>query len=488
MRLCDLVDEEVSLVGDGAVAVRQVTCDSRAVQPGALFAALAGWQRDGFAFVPEALARGAVALLGDERIRAYGGRVPVVVAPDPRRAYARMCARFFPQQPPVVVAVTGTNGKSSTVSFLAALWRACGIRAASLGTLGVDPPLEGPIPSLTSPDAALLHELLAQLARSSFTHIALEASSHGLDQRRLDGLRLQAAAWTQFGRDHLDYHRDLDSYFAAKARLFTDLLPADGLAVVNADSRRADEITALCARRGLRLLRYGRGEVELRMDRVRAHPEGLELDLCWEGNPLRVKLGLYGPFQASNLAAALLLARATAGLEREALLAALSGLRPPAGRMERIGRSGRGVWLFVDYAHTPDALDHALGALRAHFPRARIGVVFGCGGERDAGKRPLMGRVARRRADLVVVTDDNPRGEDPASIRRAVLRGTGAAGLEIGDRRAAICAAAARLGEGDVLLVAGKGHERGQLVGDRLLPFDDREVLRELCGGAEVMP
>lgn len=480
MRLSTLVVEGTRLVGDGAVEISSLACDSRRVRPGALFAALAGSRDDGSRYVREALARGAVALLGDPRIEAHASGVPVLLAAEPRRALALVAARFFGTGPKVQVAVTGTNGKSSTVAFVRQLWQARGLRAASLGTLGVEPPLEGDAPALTTPDPITLHRLLARLQAAGVSHLALEASSHGLDQRRLDGLRFQAAAFTHLSRDHLDYHDDERGYLEAKLRLFRELLAADGIAVVNADVPEFDALAQICTRRGLTLHDYGRRARRLAIRGVEAHPEGLRLALDWEGHGLELDLPLFGRFQAWNVAAALLLGEAT-GVDRRSLSDAARMLRAPRGRMERVGRTERGVSLFVDYAHTPDALEQALLALREHGP-GRLAVVFGCGGDRDRGKRPLMGAVARRGADLVIVTDDNPRSEDPARIRREILDGAGPQAVEIGERREAIRFALGRLGPGDILLVAGKGHETGQIIGERVLPFDDAAVLRELAG------
>ncbi|GBD40767.1 UDP-N-acetylmuramoyl-L-alanyl-D-glutamate--2, 6-diaminopimelate ligase [bacterium HR39] len=461
------------------------------MRPGALFAALPGTRTDGLAFAEDALARGAVALLGDSRIRAFAGRAALLVADDPRRAFARLCARFFAPAPGRVVAVTGTNGKTSTACFVRDLWQALGRPAGYVGTLGVEPDPGVALSSLTTPDPAALHRALSALAGAGVDRLALEASSHGLDQRRLDGLRIAAAAFTQLGRDHLDYHGDMERYFAAKARLFTDLLEDGGGAVLPAGDPWADRLAVLLAGRRVRVLRYGAGDVAIRIHAVEPMADGLAVELELDGTKRRLPLPLFGPFQAANLAAALGLVRAVEPeVPAAELLEAAARVRPVPGRMEPVAETARGVRVVVDYAHTPDALETALRAVRAHVPRGRLAVVFGCGGDRDPGKRPLMGEVAGRLADIVIVTDDNPRSEDPAAIRRAVLVGAGPRAVEIGDRREAIAFALHRagLGPGDVVLVAGKGHERGQIVKDRVLPFDDREVARGLALGAEAAP
>ncbi len=466
------------------VEIADLTADSRAVRPGTLFAALRGRRVDGLAFVEEALARGAVALLGDGRITAFAGRATLLVAEDPRRALARIAARLYPERPVRLVAVTGTDGKSSTVAFARDIWRTLGRRAASLGTLGLEPAVVA-APPLTTPDPPALHRLLAAAARAGIERLALEASSHGLDQRRLDGLVFAAAGFTRLGRDHLDYHGDAESYFTTKARLFETLLAPDGTAVLPLDDPHGRRLAGRVRERGARIAGWGEGVGDPAIAAIRPGPEGLVVELVLAGLRRRLDLPLYGPFQARNLACALGLVRAVeTGADAEALLAAAAEVRPVRGRMEPVAVTPRGARVLVDYAHTPDALAAALRAARAHFPRGRLCVVFGCGGERDPGKRAPMGRIARRLADLVIVTDDNPRGEDPAAIRRQVREGAGGDAVEIGDRRAAIAHAVRELplGAGDVVLVAGKGHERGQIVGGRILPFDDAAVVRELCG------
>lgn len=478
-RLADLRDEGSRLAGDGGVAITGLTADSRQVRPGDLFAALGGTRADGRRFVPDALARGAAALLGDEALLETRPPVPVLVAADPRRALARAAARFYGRQPRVVAAVTGTNGKTSTASFARQIWTALGHPAASVGTLGIEAPGRGePEAALTTPEPVELHRTLAGLAAEGVEHLAMEASSHGLDQRRLDGLDLRAAAFTNLTRDHFDYHGTADAYLAAKRRLFDTLLPEGAAAVLNADVAEFADLREVARRRGLRLLDYGRGAKALRLVRQEPLADGQRIVLAAEGREHAVDSRLVGAFQAHNLLAALGLVLGCGDHALEEVLPHLGGIAGARGRMQLVARHPSGAPAFVDYAHTPDALEQALAALRPH-AAGRLVVAFGCGGDRDPGKRPQMGAVAARLADRAIVTDDNPRGEDPAAIRRQVLAGAPGGGLEeVGGREAAIVAALAGLRADDLLLVAGKGHERGQTVGDRVLPFDDAEVIR----------
>lgn len=476
MRLSALIDGEARLLGDGTVEITGLTADSREVRPGDLFAALGGARTDGRRFVADAVARGGRAVLGPPGLGALAPGVPVVEDPDPRRRLALMAARLHARQPRAVVAVTGTNGKTSTAVFTRQLWAALGHRAASLGTLGLDAPGRREPGALTTPDPVRLHALLAGLAADGVEHVALEASSHGLDQRRLDGLVLAAGAFTNLSRDHLDYHGSEAAYLAAKRRLFRELLPPGAAAVLNADAPEHGLLLADAAERRLEVIDYGRAARRLRL--LDQQPEGLgqRLELAFDGRRHAVTVPLVGPFQAMNVLAALGLVLATGG-DLARALATLPTLEGAPGRMQLVARAPGGAAVFVDYAHTPDALEKALLALRGH-TAGRLAVVFGCGGDRDPGKRPIMGRIARSLADRVYVTDDNPRGEPPSEIRRAIL--VEAAGArEIGDRGRAIAEAIAELRPGDVLLVAGKGHETGQTVAGVTRPFDDAEVCRE---------
>lgn len=460
-----------------------LSADSRAVAPGFLFAALPGARADGAGFLDDALARGAAAVLappGAAVRRARGRGVAAVADRDPRRRLARMAAAFHGAQPATVAAVTGTNGKTSIAHFLAAIWRAQGLRAAAIGTLGVQAPGVGTggAGGLTTPDPVALHAGLARLAAAGVGHAVLEASSHGLAQRRLDGVRIRCGVLGTVGRDHLDYHGTVARYRAAKRRLFGELVEPGGAAVLNADAPGAPAFCRAAARRGLRVVAYGRGAgAAWRIESSRPAGDGQELGIRAPGGRRAVAFPLIGGFQAENALAAAAAAAATGTAEEEAL-GALAALDAPAGRLERVARH-RGAAAYVDYAHTPDALAAALAALRPHVA-GRIHLVFGCGGDRDPGKRVLMGRAAARGADEATVTDDNPRTEDPARIRAEVLRGCPGA-REEGDRRAAIRGALARLAPGDALLVAGKGHEAVQERGAEALPFDDREVVRGLA-------
>jgi len=468
------------------VEVVGLTADSRAVRPGFLFAALPGARLDGRAFIAQAVENGAVAVLAPEGTEwpAATPPRPLLTAADPRRALALLAAAFHGEQPATVVAVTGTNGKTSTVDFLRQLWTLAGRRAASLGTLGLRAEGFPPTPSLTTPDPVALHETLAALALGGIGHAALEASSHGLEQRRLDGLRLAAAGFSNLTRDHLDYHGSMDAYAAAKLRLFDTLLPAGAAAVANADM--APEVLAalrdIAARRGLRLHTVGMAGEAIRLLHYTPRPDGQVLEVEAFGQRTEVTLALPGRFQADNVLLAAGLAIAT-GLPAATVLRDLPRLIGVRGRMELAARLPNGAAVYVDYAHTPDALERLLSALRPH-TEGRLHVVFGAGGDRDPGKRPLMGAVAARLADHAILTDDNPRTEDPAAIRAAVRAGmaAGASSEEIGDRAAAIAAGLAALGPGDVLAVAGKGHEPGQTIGTVTHPFDDAETVRRLAG------
>jgi UDP-N-acetylmuramoyl-L-alanyl-D-glutamate--2,6-diaminopimelate ligase len=451
-----------------------VTADSRRVQPGFLFAALPGTQVDGREFAMKAVAGGAAAVLAGERIQ--GLVVPLVTSPDPRRAYALAAAQFWGAQPQACIAVTGTNGKTSVANFCRQMFAHARRTSASMGTLGLTVsrpggPDEQLTPAgLTTPDAADIAELLAKVAGMGVTHFAMEASSHGVDQRRLDGVKLQAAGFLNLTQDHLDYHGTMGAYRAAKLRLFETLLPRGGTAVLNADSDAYPAFAAAAVCAGQSVVSVGEKGQGVRLLSRTLLPEGQRLKLDVHGLAAEVRLPLAGGFQASNALVALGLCMA-AGLSADEALAGLETLEGAAGRLQRVGTGPRGGEAYVDYAHTPDGLETVLAALRPHV-RGKLIVVFGAGGDRDRGKRPIMGEIAGRLADVAIVTDDNPRSEDPAAIRAEVL--AGAKGLkEIGDRREAIREAAALLGDGDILVVAGKGHEQGQKVGDVVHPFDD---------------
>ena len=463
--------------GPGAdVAVTGITADSRAVAPGVVFAGLPGVKADGAAFAAEAVRRGAVAVLvgAEAEVPADLG-VPVLRDADPRRRLALMAARLHAPQPETVVAVTGTAGKTSVADFTRQILAAAGRKAASLGTLGVVTAEGTRYGSLTTPDPVALHETLAGLAREGITHVALEASSHGLDQRRLDGVRFAAGAFTNLGRDHMDYHPTVEAYLAAKLRLFDTLLPPGAAAIVDPAEPMAGRVARVAATRGLKVLTVGPEGEAVRLVEATPAGTGQRLVVTAGGERHEVVLPLLGGFQVSNALVAAGLAIAVGVAPKDAV-AALAGLEGAPGRLDLVGRTADGAPVFVDYAHKPDALEAVLATLRP-ITDGRLIVVFGAGGDRDRGKRPLMGAVAARLADVAIVTDDNPRSEDPATIRAAILAAAPGA-VEIGDRAAAIERAVAMLAEGDILVVAGKGHEPGQIVGDRVLPFSDHAVAR----------
>jgi len=466
----------------GEPDITGITADSRAVRAGFLFAALPGAQHDGRRFAAEAIARGAAAILTDDEaaldLSAEMRRgVAVVIDPNPRRRLALAAARFYGPPPPVIAAVTGTNGKTSVAHFTREIWSAAGYLAASLGTLGIITPSGRRPGALTTPDPVALHRELAGLAKRDVTHLAVEASSHGLAQFRLDGLSVAAAAFTNLTRDHLDYHRDMADYRAAKERLFTALLKPGQAAILNRDSDEFSRLSALCRERGHPVLAYGfDAAAELQLVAAQPRARGQDLVIAIFGERHALFLPLLGRFQAMNALAALGLAIST-GVPPAAGIAALAQLSAVPGRMQFVAVGEGGGGILVDYAHTPDALATVLAALRRHTP-GRLVVLFGAGGDRDPGKRPLMGASAADTADRVYVTDDNPRGEDPAAIRRAILDGAPGA-IEIGDRRRAIETAISELAPGDLLVIAGKGHETGQIVGSQTLPFDDAEIARE---------
>jgi UDP-N-acetylmuramoyl-L-alanyl-D-glutamate--2,6-diaminopimelate ligase len=452
---------------------RGIAADSRDVRPGFLFAALPGTKTDGARFIADAVNRGAVAVLGmpeaAEAARAHG--VTFVSDSNPRRRLALMAAEFFAEQPARVAAVTGTNGKTSVVSFLRQIWTHLGHDAASLGTLGIDAPSGHVALAHTTPDPVKLHAQLAKLSQEGVDRLAVEASSHGLDQYRLDGVRVTAAGFTNITRDHLDYHTDFTAYFSAKMRLFTDLLAKDGVAVINADAPLAEDVAAIAAKRASQVLTVGEKGKAIRLLSRTPHENGQKIHLRHDGRDYAIDLPLVGEFQISNALIAAGLAIGS-GESAELVFAALRTLKGAPGRMELVAFAKSGAPIYVDYAHTPDAMETALRALRPHV-KGKLIIVFGCGGDRDRGKRPLMGEAACKFADAAIVTDDNPRGEDPAAIRREALAGCPGA-REIGDRRAAIQAGIEMLSEGDTLILAGKGHEEGQIVGTEFLPYSER--------------
>jgi UDP-N-acetylmuramoyl-L-alanyl-D-glutamate--2,6-diaminopimelate ligase len=476
VRLSDLIGSN----GKAArIDIRGLSSDSRTVADGYLFAALAGTRARGADFVAQAIARGAVAVLADPAVRLEDPRVYLLTDVNPRRRLALLAARFFRVQPETVVAVTGTNGKSSVADFTRQIWERHGLRAASMGTLGIRAEGLATVPTLTTPDPVEIHARLAELKGAGVEHLAMEASSHGLDQHRLDGVRLKAAAFTNLSRDHLDYHATYDDYFLAKLRLFGELLPPGGIAVLNTETHVYEDLVDICWGRGIDILSVGEGG-DLRVVSRTREPCGQRLRVAYRARGYDVVLPLIGDFQASNALIAAGLAIAT-GSDPDAAIAALAHLRPVPGRLELAGQTPSGASVYVDYAHTPDALDTLLRTLRP-YTAGKLHLVFGCGGDRDKGKRPQMGAIAVQLADRVIVTDDNPRGEDAASIRAEILAAAPGA-CEIADRQAAIAEAVRVLNAGDVLAVAGKGHEQGQIVGSTVLPFDDAAAVRVALAG-----
>ncbi len=491
MRFADMITAlphaPASWPGLIGIDITGITADSRAVAPGVIFAALPGARADGRAFIGQAVAQGAAAILAPEGTTWPEGvpSRPLLTDPNPRRTLALLAAAHAGAQPRCLVAVTGTNGKTSTADFLRQIFALAGYPAASLGTLGLIAPGFPQGAGLTTPDPVSLAATLASLARAGIQHAAMEASSHGLDQFRLDGAKLTAAGFTNLTRDHLDYHATMAAYRAAKLRLFSEVLPEGGVAVACADmdAETLAELRQIATRRRLDLRTVGEAGTAIRLIRATPRPDGLTLLVESAGQRREIDLPLPGRFQADNALMAAALAEAAGIADPLSLLPRLTGVR---GRMELAARLTNGAAVYVDYAHTPDAMARLLQALRPH-TTGKLHVVFGAGGDRDAGKRPLMGEVAARLADSAIVTDDNPRSENPAAIRAAILAGMGGSGLramvkEIGDREAAIASALSDLGPGDVLALAGKGHEQGQIVATQTLPFDDAAIARRLAG------
>ncbi|MDE2597294.1 MAG: UDP-N-acetylmuramoyl-L-alanyl-D-glutamate--2,6-diaminopimelate ligase [Sphingomonadales bacterium] len=479
MNLADLAARAgIALPAGGEARVTGFAIDHRKIAPGTVFGAFRGAKFNGEDFIADAVKAGAIAVVAAPAARVEGA-VHIADA-EPRRSFARLAAQFFTPVPDVVVAVTGTNGKTSTAEMTRQLWRMAGHRAASIGTLGVTTSDESVSTGLTTPDIVTFFANMTGLAREGVSHVAYEASSHGLSQFRNEGLAVRAGAFTNLSRDHLDYHADMEDYFAAKMRLFDEVVSDGGSAVIWADDEWSDLAAAHAQKRGLTLLTVGEKGHAIRLLSRNPGQLGQVLEIEHEGKVRKVNLPLIGAYQAANALVAAGLVLATGG-DAAQTFDALARLQPVRGRLERAAISRAGAPVYVDYAHTPDALEAAIAALRPHV-NGRLICVFGAGGDRDQGKRPEMGRVAAEQADVAIVTDDNPRGEDPAAIRAMVLAGAG--GLrEVGDRRAAIADAIGQAGKDDIVLIAGKGHEQGQIVGrgdaTRVLPFDDVTVARE---------
>jgi len=477
-RTTSLAELGLTAQGGREAQITGLCVDSREVKAGHLFVALPGSRVHGGEFIQYALRMGAGAILTDRQgaqiaeAELKETNIPLVLAQDPRQALAYTAALWFGVQPDTVVAVTGTNGKTSVATFTRQIWIGLGYSAVNLGTTGVEGSYEAPLYH-TTPEPTTLHRTLAEIAGAGVTHVAMEASSHGLDQRRLDGVRLTAAAFTNFSQDHLDYHETFEDYFNAKLGLFDRVLSEDGVAVVNIDDPKGIDVADTAMSRGQDLITIGRTEVaDLRIDAQRFDSTGQVLRFSWNGEPHQVRLALIGGFQADNVLAATGLAIGAGAVPRD-VFDTLQNLTTVRGRMQLVTSRENGSAVFVDFAHTPDAVATALSTLRPHV-LGRLIVVLGAGGDRDPGKRKPMGQAAQQNADLVIVTDDNPRSEDPASIRTMVMQGCPDA-TEVGDRAEAILRGIDALQAGDALLIAGKGHESGQIIGDDIFPFDDAE-------------
>ncbi|MET0277481.1 MAG: UDP-N-acetylmuramoyl-L-alanyl-D-glutamate--2,6-diaminopimelate ligase [Pseudorhodoplanes sp.] len=479
MKLSEILDGLSGLpLAAAEVEIGGVTADSRAAKPGDLFVAISGNKTDGMKFAADAVKAGAVAIVSEQAGQGGAG-VPYVTVPNARHTLSLAAARLYPRQPATIAAVTGTSGKTSVAAFTRQIWEAAGYPAASIGTIGIVSPKGETYGSLTTPDPVELHRTLDALAGEGVTHLAMEASSHGLDQHRLDGVRVSAGGFTNLSRDHLDYHADLESYLRAKLRLFEELILPGGAAVIAADHEQAARVKRAASGRGLRVFTVGRDGDDLRVERTSIDGYAQSLTLQFESKRYELHLPLVGEFQIENALVAAGLAIVT-GTPADAVFSAMEDLEGAKGRLEFVGRRGKAP-VFIDYAHKPDALSKTLEALRPYVKK-RLVVVFGAGGNRDPGKRPMMGAIAAEMADKVVVTDDNPRNEKPATIRAAILAAAPGA-IEIADRGAAIRETIAALEDGDVLVVAGKGHESGQIVGEQVLDFSDHDAVAAALGG-----
>jgi UDP-N-acetylmuramoyl-L-alanyl-D-glutamate--2,6-diaminopimelate ligase len=479
VKLRDLLPEAAIDARQAATEIAGLSADSRKIKPGFLFVAIAGAKADGAHFAKQAAAAGAAAIAAEQRPEGLPAAMTFVQIGNARRALALAAAKFFSRQPQTIAAVTGTSGKTSVAAFTRQIWSALGFHSASIGTVGVVSPKGEKYGSLTTPDPVDLHHTLDEMAGEGVTHLALEASSHGLDQYRLDGVRIAAGGFTNLSRDHLDYHPTIEAYLAAKLRLFEDLIVDGGTAVVGIDDCYATQVVEAARNRRLKVMTVGEQGEGIKLAGGSIDGFAQVVDIVHGGRSYKVKLPLVGAFQVQNAALAAGLAIAT-GADPARTFAALEHLAGAKGRLELVGNHN-GAPIFIDYAHKPDALKKSLASLRP-YAKGKLTVVFGAGGDRDSGKRPIMGRVAVEGADRVIVTDDNPRSENPAAIRAAILADAPGA-AEIGDRAEAIRAAIAELKSGDVLLIAGKGHETGQIVGNRVLPFSDHDAVTAALQG-----
>ncbi len=485
--LLPLKSIQVHGVTDG-IAVKGLTADSRKVRPGYIYAALPGQKFDGHAFIKDAVTNGAVAVLCSVDTDSKGlelGNVPVLKAENTRLAFAKLAAQFFGAAPENIVAITGTNGKTSVVHYTRGIWQALGLKAASLGTLGVESPGRVSDGRMTTLDPANLHAELLDLQAVGVTHLAMEASSHGLDQYRLDGVHLKSAAFTNLTQDHLDYHEDMETYFKAKKRLFTELLDKDNAAVINADDPYGAKLIKILKDAGHKnIVSYGKDSSNsIAITNIEPTNEGQNITIKIGDVQKSVTIDMVGAFQTYNLCAAIGLVMSATNVKIEDILETLPILSAPRGRLQNLKGHKKGAGVFVDYAHTPDALSHILRSLRVHTKNKLI-VVFGCGGDRDKGKRPKMAKIACDHADHVIITDDNPRHEEPSQIRRELVAACPKA-EDIGNRAYAIHKAVRMAGEGDIVVIAGKGHERGQIIGDNVYPFDDLVITQEAIDAVE---
>ncbi len=491
MRLLNLIasSEGLTLQGEDK-EILGLTADSRKVERGFLFVAIPGTQHDGRAYIKDAIERGAAALLVPEgtNVSPLSNNIAVLKAQDLRIALATIAATFYPHQPKIIAAVTGTSGKTSTTQFTREIWTKLGHKSASMGSLGFILPDEARYSALNTPETIRLHQQLEEAVTKGISHLVMEASSHGLALHRMDQVRVGIGAFTNLSRDHLDFHSDMNEYFAAKLRLFTEILSPTGVAVVNADILEFEALARHLKDRSIKTLTYGKAGKDIKLHSLQPHERGQIVKFELFGKAHEIQLPIIGKFQAWNSLCALGIVVGS-GDDPLTAVAAMNHVSGVTGRLELTGYTPSGGAIFVDYAHKPDALENVLAALRPHVEAhkgAKLGVIFGCGGNRDKGKRPLMGQIAQRLADWVIVTDDNPRHEDAAAIRRDVLAGCkpGTDLREISDRASAIKIGIERLRQGDVLIIAGKGHESGQIIGDEILPFDDAEVARHVLSEA----